>query len=286
MSEFNVTEAEAQAIVTEFLNNHFKNIKEVVEFEQEFMESNGLDGAQIDYFKLKRFIETAVRNLKAIDIRLLTGVVYKLYKDAMSLYTFYFESVSKTAMPKLIFEKDFLKTIKYYRELEHKIEELKSMKNTYEVKMRYFEGSLKKAELELDGSDAKRKEYNSIKVRYAEATHYFATARDEIPKVYQKLKDVESFFSRMFLTMFDEHKAYYLSELKSCTNAKLYYLDKLLWYRAERSPEIRRFFKEADIKGGYEAKTFINYYIRNIDISKTFDKGWHNYLKEILDILE
>lgn len=286
MSDFKISREEAEGIVTAFLDGFFGEIKEVVDYEVEFLQSNGLEAPAIDYFKLKRFIETAVRNLKAMDHRLLTGAVYKLYKDAMGLYSFYFSSVTKTAMPKLIFEKDFLKTIPQYKQLEQRIEALKSQKNTYEIKMRYLEGLMKKVEGEMAGNDAKRKEYNSLKLHYAEATHYFASARDEIPKVYQQLKQLEDFFSALFLEKFDEYKSYNLGELKNAANSKLFYLDKLMWHRAERSPEIRRFFKEADIKGAYEAKTFINYYLKNIDIKKTYDKSWHTYLQEILDILE
>ena len=286
MSDFSITQAEAETLVTGFLDNYFKDIKDVVEFEQDFVETNSLETPLVDYFKLKRFIETSVRNLRAIDNNLLTGLVYKLYKDAMSLYSFYSASTSKVAMPKLIFERDFLRTIKYYKDLELRIEELKSIKYSYEMKMRYLEGSMKKVELEMDGSDAKRKEYANLKLRYAEATHFFAEARDEIPKVYQELEYIEQFFAGIFLDLFEEYKNYYLGELKNSTNAKFYYLDKLIWYKAERSPDIRRFFKEAGIKGSYDARTFINYYIKNIDVKKTFDKSWHTYLKDILTILE
>ena len=155
MSDFSITQAEAETLVTGFLDNYFKDIKDVVEFEQDFVETNSLETPLVDYFKLKRFIETSVRNLRAIDNNLLTGLVYKLYKDAMSLYSFYSASMSKVAMPKLIFERDFLKSIKYYKDLELRIEELKSIKYSYEMKMRYLEGSMKKVELEMDGSDAK-----------------------------------------------------------------------------------------------------------------------------------
>ena len=88
MSDFSITQAEAETLVTGFLDNYFKDIKDVVEFEQDFVETNSLETPLVDYFKLKRFIETSVRNLRAIDNNLLTGLDYKLYQDAMSLYSF------------------------------------------------------------------------------------------------------------------------------------------------------------------------------------------------------
>lgn len=284
MSDFKLTHAEAESYVRRFLDSSFSGIREAVEFEQTFIEENGLMPSSVDYFKLKRFLETAVRNLRSIDNNLLSGLVQKLYKDVMSLHSFYLSAVSKTAMPKLIFERDFLKTLKPYKQLSDRVEELKAMKNSYELKMRYLEGAMKA--LELSMNDEKRKEYTQLKTRYAEATHYFAEARDEIPIAYDKMEVIESTFRDMFLTWFDEYKEYYLGELQNAANTKFYYLDKLLWYKAERSPEIRRFFKDAGIRGSYDTKTFIEYYLRNIDMRKTFDRGWHTYLKEILTILE
>jgi hypothetical protein len=285
MAEFQMNHSEAEAYIKNFLDDYFGEIREVVEFEQAFIDQNGLSYSNIDYFKLKRFLETAVRNLRSIDNNILSGLVYKLYKDVMSLYSFYSSTLSKVAMPVLIFERDFLKTIKPYRELSERIEELKSMQNSYEMKMRYLEGSMRALEMNMN-SDEKRKEYAQLKARYAEATHFFAEARDEIPVAYAKMEEIENTFKELFLSWFDEYKNYYLGELKATTNAKFYYLDKLLWYKAERSPEIRRFFKDSGIRGNYDTKTFIEYYLRNIDLRKTFDRGWHTYLKEILTILE
>ncbi|HOI82696.1 MAG TPA: hypothetical protein PKW30_00145, partial [Campylobacterales bacterium] len=257
----------------------------VVEFEQAFIEGNGLEAPNIDYFKLKRFLETAVRNLRSIDANILTGLVHKLYKDVMGLYTFYSSASSKVAMPALVFERDFLKTLKPYNDLVFKIEELKSMRNSYEMKMRYLEGSMKALELNLN-TEEKKKEYAQLKSRYAEAAHFFAEARDGIPVAYEKLEGIENTFRDIFIAWFEEYKEYYISELRLCTNTKFYYLDKLLWYKAERSNEIRRFFKDAGIRGNYDTKTFIEYYLRNIDLKKTFDRGWHTYLREILATLE
>lgn len=285
MSDFHLNHTEAEAYARNFLDEYFKEIRETVEFEQAFIEQNELEGPNIDYFKLKRFLETAVRNLRSIDANILTGLVHKLYKDVMSLYTFYQSALSKVAMPIVVFERDFLKTIKPYNDLLLRIEELKSMKNSYETKMRYLEGAMKSVALNMN-TDERKKEYAKLKERYAEAAHFFAEARDEIPKAYDQITEIEDTFRDTFLGWFEEYKEYYLSELRGATNAKFYYLDKLLWYKAERSNEIRRFFKDSGIKGNYDTKTFIEYYVRNIDLKKTFDRGWHTYLREILAILE
>lgn len=285
MSDFHLSHSEAEAYVRSFLDEYFKEIREVVEFEQAFIEENSLEGPNIDYFKLKRFLETAVRNLRSIDANILTGLVYKLYKDVMDLYTFYQSATSKVAMPTLIFERDFLKTIKPYNDLVRRIEELNSMKNSYETRMKYLEGVMESIKLDMN-TDEKKQEYAKYKERYAEAAHFFAQARDEIPQAYKKLDEIENSFRDIFIAWFEEYKEYYISELRLCINTKFYYLDKLIWYKAERSNEIRRFFKDAGIKGNYDTKTFIEYYLRNIDLKKTFDRGWHTYLREILAILE
>jgi hypothetical protein len=279
-----LTQDTAEAYVKTFLDHMFNEIREVVEHEQAFIEQNGLSSPKIDYFKLKRFLETAVRNLRAIDNNILTGIVYKLYKDVMDLYEFYGTMVSKTAVPQVIFGRDFLKSLKPYRDMSDRIDKLKAIKNGYELKMHSLESAMKALEFNMNAE--KRQEHKQLKIKYAEATHYFAEARDEIPLLYSKMEDIELAFKEVFLAMFNEYKEYYMGELKNTTNTKFYYLDKLLWYKAERSNEIRRFFKDSGIRGGYDTKTFIEYYLRNIDTKKTFDKGWHGYLREILTTLE
>jgi hypothetical protein len=76
------------------------------------------------------------------------------------------------------------------------------------------------------------------------------------------------------------------SALREIIQTKSYYLDKLLWELAADSQTIAKFFRQARIEGDYSTKTFISYYLRNIDINKSSTSDWHNYLREALKVFE
>ena len=55
MSDFSITQAEAETLVTGFLDNYFKDIKDVVEFEQDFVSYiKKVTDSDIHYFSLLR----------------------------------------------------------------------------------------------------------------------------------------------------------------------------------------------------------------------------------------
>jgi hypothetical protein len=58
-------------------------------------------------------------------------------------------------------------------------------------------------------------------------------------------------------------------------------LDRLMWVQAQQSKLIEKFFVTSQIKGDFSTKTYIHYYIRNIDPNKSADE-WHNYLRSVL----
>lgn len=78
----------------------------------------------------------------------------------------------------------------------------------------------------------------------------------------------------------------HLKKLEKIINVKLYYYEKLLWFKASESYEIKKFFESSNIDGDFSTKTFINYYLKNLDESKSSNGDWLKYLKKILKVIE
>lgn len=79
--------------------------------------------------------------------------------------------------------------------------------------------------------------------------------------------------------------------MRSIINTKTYYFDKLLWNEAKKSTAIVDFFKRSKRADGelmeeLSTKIFIKQYMQTIDLSHAKDVKWHQYLQNIITIMD
>lgn len=271
--------------VDEFLYNYYNETAKVTSFHLEYLNRNSFAKPSIDYFKLKRFIDTATNNLYSMDPTLLSGLLGKLYQDIKALYEYYATFVKTVKVPSMIFYKDYLNKIEYYKKmriesenLQEKMEHFKEMMDQSTMKLKTYKAVPKKEdEIQI---------YKSIKKQNVDSIYYFGEYREKYVKLKSELLSFEKKEEKKFLPRFTELKDRYTNELETIINTKYYYFDKLLWFEAQKSLIIQQFFDEADINGDYSTKTFISYYLKNIDVSKANDSEWINYLQSIVKSLE
>jgi hypothetical protein len=282
-------ESDAENLIFEFLNKYFKDIEEVVSFEESFILECDLVESRIDYFKLKRFIVTAIRNIKDIDFTVFGGLLHKLHDDVFKLFDYYSDFISRNSVSGVIYERDFLKQFKPYVEIEKNMTAAQAHKSTYESRMRSIENMIS----DIERSPDKKKdtaegklEIKRLKEKYADAVHHFAVSRDKLKDLSTQLQDLTNLFKPMFMNLFEMSKDDYIRRLSRVINIKSFYLDKLLWDRASKSARVKKFFSDAQIEGEYDTKTYINYYLKNIRVEHSKDNSWHRYLKEALKGLE
>ncbi|MEF3192243.1 MAG: hypothetical protein K6347_06855 [Campylobacterales bacterium] len=60
---------------------------------------------------------------------------------------------------------------------------------------------------------------------------------------------MRALFSDLFYDLFNETRDTLCARLEQVINTKAFYLDRLLWWQAERFERVRRFFTDAQIKG-------------------------------------
>ncbi len=106
--------AEAKMQIDTFINSYFNEIIKILEFEESFITENEFPVCDLDYFKLKRFLMTAIRNLKDIDDAIFTGALSKLQQDVFSLFDYHSKFIMQNTLVRHIYETRFLPNFEPY----------------------------------------------------------------------------------------------------------------------------------------------------------------------------
>lgn len=101
----------------------------------------------------------------------------------------------------------------------------------------------------------------------------------------------QEYVKETFVQEFKKEWDEYDKLLRSIINTKTYYFDKLLWSEAKKSPIIIDFFKkskreEDQLSEELSTKIFIKQYMQSIDLSHTKDVKWHQYLQNIVTVMD
>jgi len=263
-----------------FLNEYFDLINRVNKFHYDFLIENGFLFPDNDnYIKLKRFIDTAANFLKDIDDKILHGLSGKLYKDVDDLYKFYRQFIKKTEYIETIFYNEYLNSLDDYSKIKSKVINLKE-------KIEEYNATIKRSEENLKKLPEKDENYKKIKRIYVDAIYELSKCKEDFFKNKKLLEEIEKKEEKRFFLEFKKRRELHLKKLESIINAKLFYFEKLLWFNAQKSEAVVKFFQKSNIQGSFSTKTFIEYFLKHIDEAKSNNSSWIAYLKDILKVIE
>lgn len=105
------------------------------------------------------------------------------------------------------------------------------------------------------------------------------------------LEEFESWVKEEFNIEFRKEFEEYTQQLRLVINTKTYYFDKLLWAEAHKSSSIVEFFKKSkradgELKDELSTKIFIQQYMQTVDIAHAKDAKWHQYLQNVLSMMD
>ena len=271
--------------VIAFLDKFFKEEFVVAEKELDFLDTNQLENAtNVDYLMMKRFIFTAYNNLLEMDMKFSEGLVAKMFKDINNLTDYYNSFLKKIKISNLIYQRDFLDSVKEYKELEKDKENTNSKVNSFKRIVSVTQNELN--DIAAKNIDVPIKKLKELKKRNVDAIYNLGKAKEHLEVVAKNLSNLEMQMKEIFF----KHFKIYVEDLKGAfteiINTKFYYFEHIMWNYAEQTIGVRKFFEKAGIKGDYSTKTYLEYYLKNIDIKKTGNESWHKYLQNILEILK
>ena len=266
-------------MLEEFLENYFDLIKKVNEFHWKWIIENKLKIPSTDYIKLKRFIDTATNFLSEIDDNILNGLAGKLYQDVNSLYLFYKDFLKKSKYTEYVFYQEYLENFEKYRAIKEKVEQLKKSMEEYNL-------TIQSTEEQMKNISEKDSNFKRLKKIYVDSIYELSKVKDEYYQAKKEMEDIEKNESMKFFPEFNKLKEINLKKLEKIINVKLYYFEKMLWCNASKSSLIIKFFNESNIDGDFSTKTFIKYFLKNVDISKSANSEWITYLQNMLKVVE
>jgi hypothetical protein len=273
------------AQIDTIISDYFSDTRELVEHEEAVIFDNSLETPKIDFFRLRRFLFTAFRNLYQIDDKFSSGLLVKIYNNVKSMIEHRNYFVKYNTNSEVIYQKLFIEKLIFLKKLSEERTVLSFRKSRLETSMDYFDQITK----ELLSRDAKSSEVldrlKQNKRRYADVVHEYDLTRKRLDVVNEEMYGFEKTYKYMFLTIFAKTRDDLSKRLLGAINCKAGYLDKIIWDCASKSILISEFFINSCIEGNYETKTFVKYYIKNINSEDSSDKEWHKYLEEVARML-
>ena len=268
------------------INEFFADEKAVLHEHKEFLDNH----PELDFMRMQRFLFTAYNDLCDLDSLLETKELKTIKHEVSSIYRDFQAYNKKTQYPLAYsFEKIFLSRQVNYTQLEQFVEDTKLSMQTAKSEPEPLGRQLEEEERNLRLiPDKKSREYleyekevKALRRRFVDLIDYIAKQKDVIARESARLqnfkeKHLES-FSKTFTPMTNAIRSRFLKLL----NSKGYVMDKLLWSRAKTNQYVKKFFRDADIHGGYNSRTYLRYFLRGLDKSKVSGKT-----KELFSLLK
>lgn len=275
----------AEEYVGSFLSDYFAYTNEILDFEKTFIKNNNLTTTtKIDYTKLRRFLATALNNFAQLDSKFVSGLLQKLQLDVFALFDYINEFTQKTKVLDIVFNNEFLKTIDIYEKLLRQQEDAMSKRDRFESSYNSVKERIAVLSKQLS-TQAAAIEYKKLKLELGDIAHNFALAKSEYESCFEKISTLKSALYPIFCSEFKRLREKYTVGLTEAASTKAYYLDKYMWACAQKNHTISNFLARANIDGDYDTKTYIKYYLKNINTESASDSEWHRYLKKVMELL-
>lgn len=274
--------------VKKVLENYFNSIDSLIGRQSRSVEKEG----ELDYFISRRFLMTAYNNLRNFDpavhdhkdIKEKLEVVKQLDKA-------YYASGEKADVPELAFEMIFLRSQPEYQQYIsdkekylNRISVLTTAEESLSSQIKKKDAEQKKFKKSDKRQDVIQNELKHLRGNYVDAVDEKATLDEKLAA----LKDIKAIYTQKYFDSFvselSKLSEEYQKVIAKILNHKAYELDELIWKNAEKSKGIQEYFRYSGIEGDYSTLTYLRYYLKTIDKSKSTDEN--RQLFKFLEYLE
>ncbi len=253
------------------VSNYFNIISENIEKRGAYKKTEG----RLDYLLIRRFLWTTFNNLSEIDLHIITPKIKSLSDDLRAMATLYNDFIRKTKYPPLAYEEVFLVCQAEYKKIrtgaEKTIQRLNQLKNS--EKYLGSELKVKKEELakEIDTEEFNimQGELKSLNGTYVDVVHMMAELDERYKYDMKLLTEFEQEYREDFYKLFNKSAKKYKKDIVDILSAQAFTLDSKLWNQAKASKAVKVHFHKSNIKGEFNTRTYLKYYLDTQDSTKT-----------------
>ncbi len=266
----------------------FRNAKEVIKKNQIYSQQRN----KIDYLLMKRFLFTAFNNLVEMDLTIGRGRVNKPYKKLKEVEKEY-ELIRRARRKPIIeiYDKIFLTKQISYQYIVQDLETIKKLIGMYEIKLDSLSKTLEILKIEIETIDKTTEAYEEklsmfrkTNTDYTDSIQYLNENKSKLEEGARIVEEFEKTFVEEFKKKFIKDIDSVIEEMIVVLNGLSYTFDQILWEEARESVPVKQFFEKARIQGSFSSKTYLYYFIKNLDEKSSNEE--HKKLKELYEYLK
>jgi hypothetical protein len=274
-----VEQVEATLSVDACIANYFAQVEPFIMRQLDVYDSRD----KVDYFLLKRFLNTAFNNLQSLDGRLyFDNEIQDLRQTLKTAELIHNDLTTKLRHSKFCFEVVFLgqqpEFIQNQSFRNYARKRMRNLQNIAETIAPVVEAH------QADNPKALEPKLKETKKEYVETIHERANLSEKLRQFTHLRQLYTAHYYEPFTEAFAAKAKKYQELMRRILDVRVLELDRVLWKKAAESHSIRAFFKEAQITGGYSTRVYLRYYLKALDPSKMNPE--HYALQELLHYLE
>jgi len=231
---------------------------------------------RLPYKKLKRFIFTAYNNLIEMDSKISDIKLLEIKNNLEEIENYFTSLNSEIKSPvyvnleRLVLKRqqNYLITKKRFESNKHLSLEAITSANLLEPKIDKLKEELNFLNQKTEIYQEKLKLLKSYKRKYVDLIDLGQNLKEENSKIIDDITQFEEFYKEIFEKFFKQESETIIRILEKELDALAYQFDTILWENAKKSKVIQHFFEEAKIEGSYSTKTFMKYYLKNLQTEK------------------
>jgi hypothetical protein len=274
--------------INDCMEEFFGKYKKIVLKYKDLLDSK----RNLPYLKLKRFIFTAYNNLIEMDSKISDTKLLEIKNNLEEIENYFTSLNSEIKSPVYVnLEKLVLKRQQNYVVTKKRFESNKDLSVEAITNANLLEPKIEKLEEEINNLNPKTKIYQekvdllkTYKRKYVDLIDLAQNLKEENSKIIDDITQFEEFYKEIFEKFFKQESSAIIRILEKELNALAYQFDTILWENAKKSKVIQHFFEEAKIEGSYSTKTFMKYYLKNLQTEKMNIKD--SELNEIFEELK
>ncbi|KIM09247.1 MAG: hypothetical protein KU28_01020 [Sulfurovum sp. PC08-66] len=230
---------------------------------------------RIDFKLMHRFLHTTYKTLRELDPEFMAHKLAQRYKNLLEMAKVYEDFLTKSRNGASAYEMIFLAQQKGFVTLEEKL-----TANTEEIgflrgQTRRFKENVKELTQKIQNASKMSGEYGELveELKRVKRHENNAIVRlgdlvDQNEVLYEVITQFRDQYEAPFLRDFSHFVHDTKPKLKAILDAMAYAFDIELWFKAKESPIIRNYFKNAYTGEIISSRTYLEYYLKNLDVHK------------------